>query len=80
MTRGGGFAAAGRAVPQGRPACWELASPGTVLAFHAVIRTRFPGVYTLGACGAGAAAGRLAAGLDIDLPVVPARCCRAQQK
>ena len=53
MTRGGGFAAAGRAVPQQRPACRELASPGTVFAFHAVIRTRFPGVYTLGACGAG---------------------------
>ncbi|MGH3177678.1 MAG: hypothetical protein ACRDPF_27855 [Streptosporangiaceae bacterium] len=68
MTRGGGFAAAGRAVPQQRPACWELASPGTVFAFHAVIRTRFPGAYTL------------AAGLDIDLPVVPARWCRAQQK
>jgi hypothetical protein len=27
-----------------------------------------------------AAAGRLAAGPDIDLPVVPARWCRAQQK
>jgi len=70
----------GIAVAEERPAFWELASPGTALACHAAIRARFPGDYLRGTCGGSCRRVVLpAAGLDIDLPVVQARCCQAQQ-
>jgi hypothetical protein len=47
-----------------------LASPGTVLACHAVIPARFPAI---------TCAVLPVAGPDIDLPVVQARCCQVQQ-